>query len=109
MTGQDHSGGGAIGRGVQRILAFVLRALMAAVGLVFMLMLMAFGLVVGSLLLIWALLRGRRPAPVRFGMPRGAAWEGFRRTASGAPRGEVIDIEAREVPPAGTDAPRDRP
>ncbi len=111
MTGQDFSNGGAIGRGVQRLVAFVLRALMAAVGLVFMLMLMAFGLVVGSLLVIWALLRGRRPASVRFGMPKGAAWEGFRRAASGTSRGEVIDIEAREVPPAGagTDAPRDRP
>ncbi|WP_295642615.1 hypothetical protein [uncultured Methylibium sp.] len=109
MTGQDFSNGAAIGRGVQRIVSFVLRALMAAVGLVFMLMLMAFGLVVGSLVVMWALLRGRRPAPVRFGMPRGAAWQDFRRAASGTPRGEVIDIEAREVSPGGADAPRDRP
>ncbi len=109
MTGQGFANGGVVGRGVQRIVSFVLRALMAAAGLLFMLMLMAFGLVVGSLVVIWALLRGRRPAPVRFGMPRGAAWEGFRRATSTTARGEVIDIEAREVPPGGADAPRDRP
>lgn len=101
MTGTRGSEGGVLGRGLQRLVGFVLRALMAAVGLVFMLLLMGFGLVAGGLLVIWALLRGRRPAPVRFGMRPDAAWERFRRGGPAAPRGEVIDIEARELPADG--------
>lgn len=107
MTGQQgFVGSGVIGRGVQRVVGLVLRALMAAAGLVFMLLLMGFGLVAGSLLVIWALLRGRRPASVasrRFGVPPGAAWDRFRRGGSATPRGEVIDIEAREVGPSDAD------
>ena len=55
---------------------------------------MLLGLVLASGVGLWALLRGRRPGPVnlRWGhMPRA---RGF---AQGPPRGEVVDVQAREV------------
>lgn len=63
------------------------------------------GLAVGALLLLWSLLRGRRPAlRFQFGA-QSMAWQRFRQ---GAPRaaagtrpsaGDVIEGQAREVPP----------
>jgi hypothetical protein len=56
-----------------------------------MLSLLVFGLLAGALLVVWALLHGRRPVLGR--MP-GARWRGFQRPA---PRGDVVDVEVREI------------
>jgi predicted membrane protein len=77
---------------IQRIFSTLLRLLVITVGVVFGALLLAAGLVFTLLLLVWSLLRGRRPRVVKFrvnpgfDVPRG--------------RGEVVDIEAREVPDA---------
>jgi hypothetical protein len=83
----------AIGRGL-------LRAAFAVFGLLLILAALFVGAVLALGLTVWALLRGRRPPPARF------AWRGFpppggrgpAQPAAGA--GEVVDIEAREVPSA---------
>lgn len=87
-------------------LALALQLLLAAAGLVFVVGAMALGLALGGVLVVWALLRGRRPV-LRYGMPPSAAWARFHEAAArrgggraGQPagRGEVIDAEVREVP-----------
>ena len=54
-----------------------------------------------ALCALWSLLRGRKPVIVmpRFGMPPGRQW-GFPSAARhpAASRGEVVDVEVREVP-----------
>jgi hypothetical protein len=86
----------------------LLRLMAGALGLAFMLGLMLFGLIAGSVVIAWALLRGRRPT-LRFGsVPAGWPRHG-RRGAAPATRasaGEVIDIEAREVTSAPPPDPR---
>jgi hypothetical protein len=81
---------------LRRLPMFLLRVVLGLVGLVFTLALVAFGLVAGSALVAWALLRGRRPQGLRFDVRRGGMFDGpgFRRATS---RGEVVDVEAREV------------
>jgi hypothetical protein len=74
--------------------AVALRVVATLVGFAFMLGMVLLGLVAGTLLLLWTLLRGGRPV-LRFrGMPPRNAW----RAPANAP-GEVVDIEAREVEP----------
>ncbi|MBC7956757.1 MAG: hypothetical protein H7Y33_12930 [Cytophagales bacterium] len=77
---------------IRRIFSTLLRLLVIAVGLVFAAVLLAAGLVFTVLLLVWSLLRGRRPRMVKFRVNPGFD----------APpgRGEVVDIEAREIPDA---------
>jgi hypothetical protein len=95
-------------RALRATALLLVRLVAGALGLVLMLGLMLFGLIAGSLLIAWALLRGRRPA-VRFGsMPAGWPRHG-RRGAGPATRAsatEVIDIEAREVTPSPPPDPR---
>lgn len=81
----------------------VLRLLVIAAGLVFAAVLLLAGLVFTLLLLVWSLLRGRRPRVVRFRVDPGF---GTQRGAA-PPRGEVVDIEAREVPEAPQQLKRD--
>ena len=78
-----------------------LRALRAVTALLLRAFAALLGLVAGTLLLLWALLRGRRPA-LRFGgMPPGAGWQRFRTAPPRASSGEVVDIEAREIKSPG--------
>lgn len=91
----------------------VLQLLLAAAGFVFVLFAAVFGVVLGSVLMLWALLRGRRPN-LRYGVPPSAAWQRFEAAARqrGFTRysrdtGEVIDAEVKEVPTAERD-PRAR-
>jgi hypothetical protein len=72
----------------------LLRLLMIAIGLVFAAVLLGAGLVFTVLLVGWSLLRGRRPSRVQF-----RVHPGFDAPPG---RGEVVDVQAREVP----DAPR---
>ncbi|MGA0609043.1 hypothetical protein [Caldimonas sp. KR1-144] len=84
-----------------RLGARVLRLVLILGGLVFALSVLVAGLILAALLTVVSLLRGRRPT---------ASWQAVRRARSraashvsasrGAPRhsGEVVDIEARELP-----------
>lgn len=94
-----------MGRGLSALGALLLRVVLGVAGLVFMVGVMLFGLAVFGVLLVWALLRGRRPAPLRFHMHRGAGWgrfnagPGARRTPP--PAADVVDIEVREITDPG--------
>lgn len=82
-----------------RLFTTFLRLLLVAVGFLFALLLLAMGVVATLALLVWSLLRGRRPRIVRFGGP-GRPPFGAAHPGPQAPVGEVVDIEAREVPDA---------
>ena len=78
----------------QRTVSALLRVVLLISATVLMIGAMLLGLVLASGVVLWALLRGRRPGPVnlRWGhMPRA---RGF---AQRPPRGEVVDVQAREV------------
>lgn len=85
-------------------LAAVLRALLrlalALLGVLMLLGALVLGLVFALVLVVWALLRGKRPARGVFQ----ASFHRARRRSPPPPSGPVIDIEAREVPDA--EAPR---
>ena len=49
-------------------------------------------------LLIWSLLRGRKPVFDTSGFARARSFRAGPRTAATKPMGEVIDVEVREVP-----------
>jgi hypothetical protein len=84
---------------VGRLLRGFFRILLALAGLVFLASLMLAGLIAVALLSLWALLTGRKPAPVmvfqrfRQGSARYGAWSGATR-----PGGDVVDVQAQEVP-----------
>jgi uncharacterized membrane protein YedE/YeeE len=96
-------------RFMSRFLAWVLRLAMVAMGLVFGVVVVLAGLVLGLTVVAWSLLRGRKPAVMRLRMNPGmnprSPFEGMRRAA---PQGDVVDIEAREVPDIPQQLPRDR-
>jgi hypothetical protein len=77
----------------------VLRLVLIVAGLVFALSVLVAGLVLAVLLGVVSLLRGRRPTvgwqTLRQARTRASSHMAGRRT----PPGEVIDIEARELPP----------
>lgn len=78
------------------VLGALLGILFAIVGFVIMVGALLLGLVVAVGALLWSLVRGRRPAPVRFEWRRYTARA--QRPASGRPPSEeVVDIEAREI------------
>ena len=64
--------GGALGRALRQVAMVAITGVMAVAGLIFVVCMLVVGLVAGSALLLWALLRGRRPQGIRFGMPTGA-------------------------------------
>ena len=77
----------------QRTVAALLRIVLLLSATVLMIGAMLIGLVLASGVVLWALLRGRRPGPVnlRWGrMPRAG---GFGRPMDG----DVVDVQAREV------------
>jgi len=94
---------------VGRVLSVVLKLALGLAGLVFLLSLLLASLVVVLGLSLWALLTGRKPAPVM-------VFERFRQTsqryahgawvrrpesgAAGAAPGDVVDVQAHEVPDA---------
>ncbi|MBN8492262.1 MAG: hypothetical protein J0M00_12650 [Burkholderiales bacterium] len=78
---------------LQRMLASIVRFVLVLGGMLLMAGALLLGMVVATGVVIWALLRGRRPGPVnlRWGtMPRP---RGFGRPAGG----EVVDVQVREV------------
>ena len=87
---------------VGQIFRFFLKLVLAVLGAIFALSLLAAALVVLALSLVKALLTGRKPAPAvvfsRFQrFSPGGVWPG---AAGRAPqgKGEVVDVEVREVP-----------
>jgi uncharacterized iron-regulated membrane protein len=74
------------------ILRTALRLALLVLGALLMVAALAAGLLLASGAVLWALVRGRRPARDTFR----ARFEQARRTAR--PRGEVIDVEVREIP-----------
>lgn len=100
----------SLGAALRGVMATVAGIALALAGLVFMLFALAVGLVTAVTLVAWALMRGRRPQGIRFGMPPGGRFGGARGSRGAAPwprprRGEVIDVEVRDVTPPGAGAP----
>jgi hypothetical protein len=79
---------------LQRLLAAVLRPLLVIFGMLLMLGALLLGLVLATGVVLWALLRGRRPGPVNLRWGHMSRPRGFGRAP---PRGEVVDVQAREV------------
>lgn len=77
-------------------LGALLGILFAIVGFVLMVGALLLGLLIAAGALIWALLRGRRPAPVRFEWKRATA-RAWRPASGRPPSDEVVDIEVREI------------
>lgn len=97
-----------------RLLSLLLRLVLVLAGLAFGAVVLVAGLVLATFIVIWSLLRGRRPQLMRFRMRPGAHFGGPRGGAafggmgrSPAP-GEVVDIEAREIPDTPQQLQRDR-
>jgi hypothetical protein len=96
---------------LRRLLSLVLRLVVIAAGLVFGAVLLVAGLLAALGVIAWALLRGRKPRAVRFGMNRrppfgqGSPFGDPRRPAA-APA-DVVDVEAREVPDVARRLPHD--
>lgn len=90
------------------VAAWVIRAVLLTVGLVFTLSLLISALVIGMVAVGAALLTGRRPSLGAFRVHRGPAWgrfgprpgAGFARRPGGAARrdDDVVDAVVREVP-----------
>jgi hypothetical protein len=105
-------------------LAVWFRLVLAVFGALLMLLVVIAGLVLGGVMLLWGLLTGRKPEVVWFRRGPAGHAQGFgrdgrfgeafrdpfgafaRRGGGAAAPAEVVDIEAREVPP---EAPRGLP
>ncbi|MDN3920147.1 hypothetical protein [Roseateles violae] len=91
---------------IASLVSFVTRLVLAAATVVLVLGLMAVALFTMLVLIAWSLIRGRRPKIDVSGFAR--ARGRFAPGRPGArPVGEVVDVEAREVPEA-TPAPAPR-
>ena len=75
------------------MLSAVLRAVLVAGGMLLMFGLLLLGVVLAGGVVMWALLRGRRPGPVNL------RWRTMPRARGFGPRpdGEVVDVQVREV------------
>ena len=78
----------------QRTVSALPRTVLLVSATLLMLGALVLGLLLASGVVIWALLRGRRPAPVNIRWGRMPGARGFGRPAAG----EVVDVQAREVP-----------
>lgn len=92
---------------VQRLFSLLLRLALLAFGLVAGVVLLVSGLVAGLLLILWALVRGKRPTVTRFKMDPRAFRPGMQQQRR-EPQGDVVDIEAREVPDVALQVDRDK-
>jgi len=81
----------------RRVFAFIIRLAALLIGALFALGLLLLGLVLTTVFIVWALLRGRRPQVRRFKVDPRQPFGGFSRRADNA---DVVDVEAREVPAA---------
>lgn len=89
-----------------RLLSFLLRLVFVAAGLVFAAVVVVFGMVLGLFIVLWSLVRGRKPQGVRFKMGTGSPFQ--RPPVQPANDDNVVDIEAREVPDVPSRLTQDR-
>ena len=85
---------------LQGFAATVLRIALGVAGFVLALGALFIGLVLSAGLIVWALIRHRKPVAQLF-RERAAMARGFRAAAPvwrQSPRGEVVDVAVREVP-----------
>ena len=78
---------------LSRFVAAVLRTVLAFAALLFVIGAFMLGIVLATGIVLWALLRGRRPGPVNL------RWRSGLRRSSPRPAGEVVDVQVREVDP----------
>ena len=83
--------------GMKTLFSMLFKAVATVLGLTLMVCLLVAGLLTAVVLLVWARLRGRPVPPVNLRWGRAGGFPG----AARAPAGDVVDIEAREVAPAG--------
>lgn len=93
---------------ISALISFVLRVVLAVATVVLVLSLLAVALATTLGLLLWSLIRGRRPRVDLSGFARARQ---FRAGTGFAPRaaracGEIVDVEVREVRPSSSAAPR---
>ena len=81
---------------LQRMLSALWRFALVVGGMLLMLAALMLALVLASGVLLWALLRGRRPEPVNLRWNTVPRRSGFGRRASGEVV-EVVDVQVREV------------
>jgi hypothetical protein len=80
------------------VVSFALRLLLAVASVVLVLALMGVALVTMLGLMLWSLLRGRKPVIDVSGFARARQFRpGARSAANRAAVGEVVDVEVREV------------
>ncbi len=77
---------------------FTISAFVLAIGAV------AFGLIFALGVAVWALLRGRRPGGIRFNWPQQPF--GRRHPGASSAKGEVVDVQVREVPESAQEPKR---
>lgn len=92
---------GRLMQAVGSLLNGLWRGLLAVLGMAVVLALLVLGFVLSLALIVWALLRGRRPAPVRFrwgAMGQAMASRQARGQAQPhASHTDVVDVEVREI------------
>ena len=79
------------------LIRFVARVVFALATVVLVLCLMGVAVVTMIGLVIWSLLRGRKPVLDTSGFARARTFRAGQRAAAPKPVGEVIDVEVREV------------
>ncbi|MCV2357905.1 MULTISPECIES: hypothetical protein [Roseateles] len=80
------------------LFTFITRVIFALVTVVLVLCLMGVAIVTMIGLVIWSLLRGRKPVLDTSRFTRARSFRAGPRGAAAKPMGEVIDVEVREVP-----------
>lgn len=93
------------------MLGRVLKVLLALAGVVFTLVLLALGVLVALGVIVFSLLRGRKPVLRWQTMSPGAMWPptaGARSARTSSPAShDVVDVEVREVAPSRAAIPLD--
>lgn len=86
---------------METTMLFLKRLLFGIGALVLVLSSLVLGLLLTLVVVPWALLRGRRPGPVRFSWhstQRAPGWGRPGGSRHAPPTGEVVDVEVRELP-----------
>ncbi len=80
---------------ISSVVSFAIRLLLTLATVVLGLSLLAVAFVTMLVVIVWSLIRGRKP---RIDVSGFARARGKFRAAGGKPVGEVVDVEVREVP-----------
>lgn len=93
-----------------RLIRFVIKLVLAAFGLVFAVSLLLAALIIVVIGLLKSLITGKKPAPVMMfskfqKFAPGAMWPGAVKAQN---KGDVVDVEVREIPASGQSAKSDR-